>query len=114
MKHHKTNLERLQTLSLKYQYYLSNQDQHPVHTVHRPVLLQPVHKEHGPETALRLNPLTTITGKENLAQQYKSARSQDSGRTVLYPDHHVLTNDEHWTMTPEAHKNAAQQGHFVL
>ena len=35
----------------------------------------------------------------------KSAQSQDSGRTVLYPDLYALTNDEHWTkhwtMTPE-------------
>ena len=36
----------------------------------------------------------------------QSARSPDSGRTVLYPDLSVLTN-EHWTMTPEAHKYAA-------
>ena len=27
----------------------------------------------------------------------QSARSQDSGREVLYPDLYVLTNDEHWT-----------------
>ena len=69
MKYHKTNLERLQTLSLQY----SSQDQHPVHTVHRPVLLRPVHKEHRPVPALRMNPLTTmtLTEKENLAQQYK-------------------------------------------
>ena len=37
----------------------------------------------------------------------QSARSQDSGRTVLYPDLCVLINDEHWTMMPEAHKYAA-------
>ena len=30
----------------------------------------------------------------------KSARSQDSGRTVLYPDLFFLTDDEHWTVTP--------------
>ena len=30
------------------------------------------------------------------------ARSQDSGRTVLYPDLYVLTNDEHWTVTFES------------
>ena len=73
MEHHKTNLERLQTLSLQYQYYLSSQDQHPVHMVHRPVLLRPVHKEHRPVPALRMNPLTTmmIMEKEKLAQQYK-------------------------------------------
>ena len=32
-----------------------------------------------------------------------SAQSQDSGRTVVYPDLYVLTNDEHWTMPPETH-----------
>ena len=33
-----------------------------------------------------------------------SSRSQDSGRTVFHPDLHTLTNDEHWTVTPETHK----------
>ena len=33
-----------------------------------------------------------------------------SGRTVLYPDLYVLTNDEHWAMTPETHKYAAAAG----
>ena len=37
----------------------------------------------------------------------QSARSHDSGRTVLYPDLCVLTDDEHWTVTPETHKYAA-------
>ena len=40
----------------------------------------------------------------------QSARSHHSCRTVLYPDLYVLTNDEHWTMTPEAHKYAAAAG----
>ena len=43
-----------------------------------------------------------------------SAQSRDSGRTVLYPDLCVLINDEHWTMTPEAHKYAAAAGTFCL
>ena len=30
-----------------------------------------------------------------------SAHSQDSGRTVFHPDLHAMTNEEHWTMTPE-------------
>ena len=30
-----------------------------------------------------------------------SARSQDSGRTLLYPDLYIPTNGEHWTVTPE-------------
>ena len=85
MRYHETNLERLLTLSLQHLCYLYNQvpeeeisrvdrsDQHPVHTVHRPVLLQQVHKEHRPAPVLRMNPLTTMTSteKENLAQQYR-------------------------------------------
>ena len=30
-----------------------------------------------------------------------SAQSRDSERTLYYPVLYVLTNDEHWTMTPE-------------
>ena len=40
----------------------------------------------------------------------KSARSQDPGRTVLCSELFVLTNDEHWTVTPETHKYAAAAG----
>ena len=93
--------------------YLSNQvleeviqwvdrsDQLPVHKVHRPGQPRSVHKEHRPAPVLTMNPLTTMTSteKENLAQQYRSARSHDSRRTVFYPDLYVLTNNEHWTMT---------------
>ena len=43
-----------------------------------------------------------------------SARSQDSEKTVLYPDLHALTDDEHWTMTPETHKHAAAAGSFCF
>ena len=42
------------------------------------------------------------------------AQSQDSGRTVLYPDLYVLTNDEHGAMTPETHKYAAAAGSFCF
>ena len=107
MKYREKNLELLQTLSLQFQHYLTSQDHHPVHTVHRPALLRPVHKEHGPVTALRMNPLTMMTLTENLAQQYKV-------HDVLHPDLYVLTNDEHWTMTPEAHKYAAAAGSFCF
>ena len=44
----------------------------------------------------------------------KSARSEDSGRTVLYRDIYVLTNDEHWTVTPETHKYAAAAGVIIF
>ena len=33
---------------------------------------------------------------------------------MLYPDLHILTDDEHWTMTPEAHKYAAAAGSFCF
>ena len=36
-----------------------------------------------------------------------SAQSRDSEKALYYPDLYVLTNDEHWTMTPETHKKAA-------
>ena len=44
----------------------------------------------------------------------QSARSHDSGRTVLHPDLYVLTNDEHWTVTPETHKYAAAAASFCF
>ena len=44
----------------------------------------------------------------------QGARSQDSGRTVFYSDFYVLTNDEHWTVTPETHKYAAAAGSFCF
>ena len=44
----------------------------------------------------------------------QSARSHDSGRTVLHPDLYILTDDEHWTVTPETHKYAAAAGSFCF
>ena len=44
----------------------------------------------------------------------QSARSHDSGRMVLYPELHVLTNGEHWTVTRETHKYAAAAGSFCF
>ena len=54
------------------------------------------------------------SGDENreYSDEY-SARSQDSGRTLPYPDLYILTNDEHWTVTPETHMQL-QPGHSVL
>ena len=43
-----------------------------------------------------------------------SAQSLDSERTLDYPNLYVLTNDEHWTMTPETHKYAAAAGSFCF
>ena len=42
----------------------------------------------------------------------KSAQSRESEKALYYPDVCVLTNDEHWTMTPETHKYAAAAGPF--
>ena len=33
---------------------------------------------------------------------------------MLYPDLHILTNDEHWTVTPVTHKYAAAAGSFCF
>ena len=65
--------KHFQTRNLQYQYFLPNQDQHRVHTIHRPAQLRPIHKEDRPRPVLKMNPLTTMTGteKENLAQQCK-------------------------------------------
>ena len=44
-----------------------------------------------------------------------SARSQVSGRTLLHPDLHTLTNDEHWKVTPETHTSMQLlPGHSVF
>ena len=43
-----------------------------------------------------------------------SAQRQNSERTLYDPDLHVLTNDEHWTMTPDTHKYAAAAGSFCF
>ena len=43
-----------------------------------------------------------------------NAQSQDSERTLFYPDLYVLTNDERWTMTLETHKYAAAAGSFCF
>jgi len=43
-----------------------------------------------------------------------SAQSEDSRRMLLYPDLYVLTNDEHWTVTPETHMYAASARSFCF
>ena len=42
------------------------------------------------------------------------AQSRDSENALYHPDLYVLTNDEHWTMTPETHKYAAAAGSFCF
>ena len=80
--------------------------------VHRPIQPRPVHKEHRPyQSQDESTDKNDEHGKGESGPAIQSARSHDSGNTVLYPDLYVLTNDERWTMTPEAHK--PQPGHFV-
>ena len=56
----------------------------------------------GLAASSQLSAASAIPGDEDSEySDEKSAQSQDSGRTVLYPDFYVLTNDEHWAMTPE-------------
>ena len=43
-----------------------------------------------------------------------SAPSRDSERTLYYPDLYVLTNEEHWTMTPATPQYAAAAGSFCF
>ena len=53
--------------------------------------------------------LLTLVMKTEYSDEY-SAQSQNSERTLFCPDLYVLTNDEHWTMTPETHKYPAAAG----
>ena len=43
-----------------------------------------------------------------------SAQSRDSEKTSFCPDLYVLTNDEHWTMTPETENYVAAAGSFCF
>ena len=70
-----------------------------------------------PRTSSNTQPIGPILpsysgdGDSEYSEEY-SAQSQDSGRTVPYPDLYVLTNEEHWTMTLATHKYAAAVGSF--
>ena len=45
----------------------------------------------------------------------KKVHKVGTGKGALfYPDLYVLTNDEHWTMTPQTHKYAAAAGSFCF
>ena len=67
----------------------------------------PVASSHGPAASANF-------GDEDseYSDEY-SAKSQDSGRTVLCSDLYVLTNHEHWTMTTETHKYASAVRSFL-
>ena len=69
----------------------------------------------GPAASPRGPAASANSGDENseYSDEY-SARSQDSGGTVLYPDVDILTNDEHWTVRPETHKSETAAGSFCF
>ena len=91
MKNLKMNLELLQTLNPLCQYYLFIKDQ------------LPVRRDQLPVPTLRIKTVSTVT---NVVQQVR--------KTVLLSDLYVLTNNEHWTVTPETHKYAATAGSFCF
>ena len=120
--------ELLRTLTLQYLCYLSNQV--PEEEIHMGGQIQSTTSSQGPPTSTTLassQRTSTSTSSEDESTNnddehgegesgpaIQSAQSHDSGRTVLYPDLYVLTNNEHWTMTPEAHKHAAAAGSFCF
>ena len=73
-----------------------------------PLHQEPAARSQGPAAI-------AISGDEDseYSDEY-STQNQDSGRTVLYPDFNVLTNDELWAMTPETLKYAAAAGSFCF
>ena len=78
-----------------------------------PLLLLPLNQ--GPPASSQGPAASANSGDENSEfSDEKSARSEDSARTELYSDLYILTNDEHWTVTPEKHKYAAAAGSFCL
>ena len=95
MKNLETSWEPLQTFNLLYQYYLFTQDQ------------QPVRKDQMPVQFL-------VSDEDSEYSDEFCAQCQDLQRTLHYPDLYVLTNDEHWTVTPETHKYAAAARSFYF
>ena len=75
-----------------------------------PVL--PLHQ--GPAASSKGPAASAISGEDSEYSDEYSAQSQDSGRTVRNPDLYVLTNDEHWAMTPEKHEYAAAARTFCV
>ena len=81
-----------------------------------PVL--PLHQEPTASSqepaASSLGPAANSADEDSECSNEYSARSHASGRTVLHPDLYVLSNDQHWTVTPETHKHAAAAGSFCF
>ena len=102
-------MNKMKNLRLLYQYYLFNKDQQQVHKDQ-----QQVYKDQLQVLILVMKTvslaMSTVHRVSTLEEQY----SMHSGRTVLYADLYVQTNNEHWAMTPETHKYAAAAGSFVL
>ena len=90
MKNLKMSLEPLQTLNLLFQYYLFIKDQ------------QPVRKDQLPVQFLMMKTVSTATSTVHKVRTLEEQRSIQIST--------FLTNDEHWTMTPETHKYAAAAG----
>ena len=75
----------------------------------------PAASSQGPAASSQGPAASANSGDEDseYSEEY-SAQSQDSERTILYPDLYVLTDDEHWPMTPESHKYVAAAGSFCF
>ena len=80
-----------------------------------PLLQGPAASSQGPAASSQGPAASAYSGDEDseYSDEY-SAQTQDSGRTVLYPDLSVPINDEHWTVTRETHKYAAAAGPINL
>ena len=80
---------------------------------HTTVPVLPLHQ--GPKVSSQGPAAKADTGNEDSEYSVEySAQSQDSGRTVLYPDLYILTDDEHWAMTSESHICATAPGSFCF
>ena len=80
-----------------------------------PLYQGPAASSQGPAASSQGPAASANAGDEDseYSDEY-SAQSQDSGRTVLYSDLHVVIHCEHWAMTPETHKYAAAAGSFCF
>ena len=76
-----------------------------------PVL--PLHTGSAANSQGPVAPYNSVDEDSEYIDEY-SAQSQDSERTLFYPDVYVLTDDENWTMTLETHKYAAATGSFCF
>ena len=74
-----------------------------------------LHHHQGPGASSQKPAANSGSGDEDSEDSDDcSAQSQDSGRTVLYSDLDVLSNNEHWAMTLGTHKYAAAAESFFI